>query len=287
MSAPDYPKTFTKKPGTSESGRIITCPVCGSDRFRNALDCGEWRYVCCRGCGLVYQNPQPQPDGLLKRYDESYFRYEKDNAETFARLAEMGLRDIAFDQLAQALPDRSILDIGCATGRLLYGFRQKGWRTAGIEVCAESAEYGNREFDVGIYTGMLENAPYPPESFSVVHSSHVIEHVNDPRDFVSRSVRLLKPGGLFICTTPDRQGFQARLFGAGWRSAIADHLFLFSSRDLKRLFSDVGLKIVRRKTWGGLGEGYAPKPVKRLVDKLVKLTGQGDVVILAAKKLLY
>jgi 2-polyprenyl-3-methyl-5-hydroxy-6-metoxy-1,4-benzoquinol methylase len=280
-------KTFTKKPGAGESGTQIPCPLCGSENFKPFLDCGEWEFVKCRWCGVALQNPQPDEKSLLARYDDEYFLYEEKNEPAFLRLALLGLKDIGFDKLSESLPDRSILDIGCATGILLKHFREKGWTTAGVEVCEASARFGNERYKVNIHNGLLGNAPFLPQGFSVVYSSHVIEHVNQPLEFIGQAVRLLKPGGLFICTTPDRSGFQARLFGKNWRSAIADHLFLFRSSDLLSLFGKSGLKTLVRKTWGGLGEGYAPKPVKRFMDRWVKITGTGDVVMMAAKKLPY
>ena len=40
-----------------------------------------------------------------------------------------------------------------------------------------------------------------------------------------------------------------------------------------------GFKFVRIRTWGGLAEGSAPLFIKKSADRLVKLTGSGDVMI--------
>ena len=55
----------------------------------------------------------------------------------------------------------------------------------------------------------------------MVHFSPVIEHVPDPKGMLKEVRRILRTDGMAIITTPNVLGFQARLFGKDWRSAIA------------------------------------------------------------------
>ncbi len=50
----------------------------------------------------------------------------------------------------------------------------------------------------------LESFPYPfkDEEFDVVHASHIIEHLDNPSDFVSEAYRLLKKDGRFVVKVP-------------------------------------------------------------------------------------
>ena len=82
--------------------------------------------------------------------------------------------------------------------------------------------------------------------------------------------RILAPGGYALITTPNIDGFQARLFGKSWRSAIADHTVLFSKKTLQKLVREVGFEVRRCVTWGGLAIGRAPALIKRPMDKLAK-----------------
>ena len=123
----------------------------------------------------------------------------------------------------------------------------------------------------------------PDAFFDLVHSSHVIEHVPEPGAFVDEIRRILKPGGWCITVTPSVAGFQAKLLGKHWRSAIADHVHLFSPSGLQRLFSERGMQTVRMKTWGGIAKGLAPAPVKTMVDHLAKRWGFGDVMALLVR----
>jgi len=118
----------------------------------------------------------------------------------------------------------------------------------------------------------------------VVIASHLIEHLNDPASFTAEVYRILSIGGYFFVTTPNISGMQAHLFKNRWRSAIFDHLYLFSVKTLTRLLAGKGFTVEKISTWGGLAKGAAPEKVKRLFDKAAKRFGFGDVMIIRAVK---
>jgi len=278
------PKTYSSAPGV-ERFQDIPCPLCGASARSPFLSCTGFSFVRCSACGAVYQNPCPVFEDLRGRYGEGYFTYEHDNESNFFHLMELGLGDIDFDARAASLPEpRTFLDIGCATGMLIQSMKRKGWVVQGVDVCRESAEYGRRTRGVDIFPGTLQEAGFPDNSFSVVHFSHLIEHVPDPKGLLAEVLRILKPGGFAVITTPNVDGFQARLFRSDWRSAIADHVVLFSRRTLGMVIDEAGFQTLRTVTWGGLAVGTAPKIIKKPMDRLAKKLGFGDVVLFLAQK---
>ena len=276
------PKTFSSVPG-EERQETVACPCCGCGRSRPFLACDGFGFVRCQDCAVVYQNPRPVFEDLRRRYGEDYFSYELANEINFFGLMRLGLSDIRFDQVETLVP-RTFLDIGCATGMLIESMQKEGWDVRGVDVCRESAEYGKAHRGVDIFPGTLEEAHFPDNSFGAVHFSHLIEHVPDPPGFLAEVRRILSPGGAALITTPNIDGFQARLFGKGWRSAIADHLVLFSKKTLKNLLQRSGFDVRRSVTWGGLAAGTASPKIKRPMDKMAKICGFGDVVMILATK---
>jgi hypothetical protein len=87
-----------------------------------------------------------------------------------------------------------------------------------------------------------------------------------------------------VVTTPNVDGLQARLFRGLWRSAIADHLTLFSVRTLRRLLEDCGFEVLAVQTWGGLAKGTVPAWLKGPVDRWAKRRGHGDVVLMLGRR---
>ena len=275
-------KTFDS--GVSgEKLRNVPCNLCGSDDPVDFLHGDGFSYKKCRRCGLVYQNPQPVFEDLRRRYGDGYFEYELENDKNFFRLMQLGLRDIGFyDKPIDSFDNNRFLDVGCATGMLVQEMQNRGWDAQGVEICEPAARYGRENRGVRILVGSLEEACFADNSFSVIHFSHLIEHVPDPLGLLTEVRRILTRRGTAIVTTPNVRGFQACLFGAKWRSAISDHLTLFSKETLKRMLMRAGFRVVKGITWGGLAKGTAPGFIKKPADALAKKMGFGDVVLYQA-----
>jgi 2-polyprenyl-3-methyl-5-hydroxy-6-metoxy-1,4-benzoquinol methylase len=268
----------------AEKLESIQCNICGSDQSRLFLKLEGYAYQKCVICGLVYQNPRPAFNDLKKRYGVAYFDYELCNQENFFNLMKLGLRDIDFDSLySHVKGKKKFLDIGCATGLLLNYMQKRGWDCHGVEICRESAEYGMERFGLNIFIGTLEQASFPDSSFHAVHLSHLIEHVSDPSALLLEIRRILKPEGYMVLTTPNVSGMQARVSGKNWRSAIPDHVYLFSKKTMKKLLSNTGFNIYTQLSWGGIPAGKRPDVIKKPVDRLAKLLNVGDVMLFNCK----
>jgi predicted SAM-dependent methyltransferase len=70
--------------------------------------------------------------------------------------------------------------------------------------------------EADIYMNATSRFPFPDNSFDVIYSEHVIEHIHTDKIpfFLSEARRVLKPGGLFRVTTPDLE-IHAREYCAG------------------------------------------------------------------------
>jgi len=286
-------------PVITEKTSPVPCVLCGGREFRPYMQCAGFAYVRCPGCSLVQINPQSEQKSVLERYSgNAYLNYELENEANFFALGKLALMDAGLPEIEREFgpaesetslsPRRSapprLLEAGCATGALLEFLRGRGWDVCGVEVSREEAEYARAKRGLDIRSVPLEEVRFPGNHFDLVTASHLIEHLNNPRSFVREVFRILKPGGRFLVTTPNCAGFQARLFGNLWRSAIFDHLYLFSKKTLARLLREEGFAVEKLVTWGGLAAGSAPFFIKRIADKLAKKCGFGDVMLIRAVK---
>ncbi|MDR2718484.1 MAG: class I SAM-dependent methyltransferase [Treponema sp.] len=291
MSLRQPVKTWST-PVTEEERRPVPCALCGGGRFKPSLSGEGFAYVKCAVCGLVQINPQPRAADVERRYRESsgndYLAYELKNEAAFLELQKLSLADAGFDRIERELMERtgrkpSVLDVGCATGALLAFLQDRGWQTTGVEI-SPSAEYARTERGLDVRSQSLEDCRFPPESFDLALASHVVEHLNNPATFIRQTWQLLRRGAYFMLTTPNIDGFQARLLGKRWRSAIFDHLYLFSIRTIKAMLKAQGFVTEGIYTWGGLAAGIAPLPLKTFADKTAKALRLGDVMLVKARK---
>jgi len=91
-----------------------------------------------------------------------------------------------------------LLDVGCGRGELSLYF-SKFHRVHAIDNSAydhpSDYKYTHQDLTKGI--------SMPSDSFDIVFSKSVIEHFHDPFALLVEMRRLLRPGGTFICLTPD------------------------------------------------------------------------------------
>ena len=275
-----------------EKREFIPCALCGSGSFTQFLFCDGFSYVRCTGCTLVQMNPQPVAGDVQRRYreffGEDYLSYELKNEEAFLELQKLALADAGFDKIEKELMEDktsapAVLDIGCATGAMLAFLKARGWQETGVEI-SPSAEYARQKRELNVKDMPLEECRFPDESFDLALASHLVEHLNNPPAFLREVWRVLRPGARLLLITPNIDGFQARLFGSRWRSAIFDHLYLFSERTLKGMLGKAGFVTEGIYTWGGLAAGTAPAFIKRIADKAAKALGLGDVMLVRARK---
>ncbi len=268
-----------------DTQEMAPCDLCGSLGFKEYWAYDDFSYVQCKNCGLIHQNPQPEPDEISNMYAEDYFDFISKNQNAFFNLMKLSLQDIDFDRITnECLNDKRILDIGCSTGLLLNHLSLEGWETVGVEICKDSAQYARDHFDLSIHDKTLFECNFPDDYFPVIHFSHVIEHVPGPADFLKEVYRILKPGGYIIVTTPNVDGLFAKIFRRNWRLAQTDHLFLFSKRNLTVLLEQCGFEILKDCSWGGIPVQMSNGKVKKITDHWIKYFNMGDVMLFLARK---
>jgi len=84
------------------------------------------------------------------------------------------------------------------------------------------------EYDTTDVMGVGEDLPFKDNSFDVVLSLSVLEHVKDPFKCAGEIARVLKPGGLLICCVPFLQPYHG----------YPHHYYNMTGQGLKNLFDD-------------------------------------------------
>jgi 2-polyprenyl-6-hydroxyphenyl methylase / 3-demethylubiquinone-9 3-methyltransferase len=102
-----------------------------------------------------------------------------------------------------------LLDIGCGGGLLCEPMTRLGADVVGADAAARNIPVARLHaeqmgLDIDYRHTTAEDLAAAGERFDVVLNMEVVEHVPDPLTYLSACQRLLKPGGLMICSTINR-----------------------------------------------------------------------------------
>jgi ubiquinone/menaquinone biosynthesis C-methylase UbiE len=113
-------------------------------------------------------------------------------------------------ELGTEIGSLRILDVGCATGRLLSNLARAGARNlAGVDLAPRILEVARRKLaDQQAYADLraadAEDAlPWPAESFDIAVLSGVLHHFYRPREALQEVCRVLSPEGRLLVLDPD------------------------------------------------------------------------------------
>ena len=152
-----------------------------------------------------------------------------------------------------------LLDIGCGGGLLAEPMARLGADVVGADAAARNipvaqlhAEQSGLVIDYRHTTA--EDLGAAGEQFDVVLNMEVVEHVADPLGYLTACQQLLKPGGLMICSTLNRnpKSYVMAIIGAEWvmrwlPKGTHDWKKFITPDELYGLIAKSGLKPVDRK----------------------------------------
>lgn len=103
--------------------------------------------------------------------------------------------------------ETKVLDVGCGAGFLSNDLAKNGLHVTGVDLSEESLKVA-RKYDetksVHYQTADAYKLPFPDQSFDVLTAMDFLEHIEDPKLVIKEFSRVLKPNGIFIFHTFNR-----------------------------------------------------------------------------------
>lgn len=126
-----------------------------------------------------------------------------------------------------------VLDIGCGVGVFTALVKQQNplsevW---GVDISAKAIADNTLEHPKITYKQHYvgRTPPFPQQYYDIVFSGEVLEHIDQPETLLNEAYNALKPGGIFILTTPSGSSIQSQ-----------EHVWEFDHQDVEDLYLQAG-----------------------------------------------
>jgi SAM-dependent methyltransferase len=182
-------------------------------------------------------------------------------------------RDRDILALVQPTKNTVLLDLGSARGDVCFLLAPHVKEAIGIDASTRALELSEAErarrgltnvrFVLGDVAGL---SPIPDASVDVAGAFDLLEHVDDEtaRQMLRGLRRVLRPGGLFVAYTPNREHYVERLKAHNLLlKQFPEHIAVRRPAEIRRLLEEEGWRLVE------LEYSTAPFPGVRWVEKLL------------------
>ena len=156
---------------------------------------------------------QPKPTAPMRNdltiYDAVAAQWWSDEIRWVRTLKNMVPGRLAWFDRQFDWQGKAVLDLGCAGGFMAEALEDRGARVSGIDPAADAIEAARRHAQnagrrIEYSVGFGEDLPYAEEAFDAAVCVDVLEHVRDLDAVLGEVARVLKPGGLFLFDTINR-----------------------------------------------------------------------------------
>lgn len=231
---------------------ILECPACNGKSFSPFLKTKdytttgeEFTIVKCTQCLLLITSPRPETQHLAKYYlSKDYISHASgakslfDNLYLLARKFTHSWKAAILKEIS---PNKQILDYGCGTGSLLIYLRNNGWNATGIEPSPDARRIAEASANGGIY----ESIDDVNEKYELITLWHVLEHIPDLGQTISKLKSHLTPKGKLLIAVPNPTSWESSKYGANWAAYdVPRHLWHFNQTSINLLFRKMGFKLV-------------------------------------------
>jgi len=235
------------------------CIICDSNNNHIYLKSRDIRYntsenifnlTKCNNCGLIYLNPRPTKNEILKFYPSDYRTRTTLSSEDLAKRKEKFKKKFLYyifknPWFIDKNIGKSILDLGCGSGELLIFFKDIGFEVSGIEIDPETSQFLKNTYNLNIHNQDMDSSfPFPDNSFDIVVARHSLEHTHNPLRVLLEIKRVLKQNGQLILGLPNIESFIAKLTVENWNDLdLPRHMYHFSPETISLLLTKAGFKI--------------------------------------------
>jgi SAM-dependent methyltransferase len=210
----------------------------------------DFLFYKCSKCSLLFVSPRYDTSHI---YEADYFQggahgfgfsnYESDKVASTEYLLKYlkTLRKLPIDGT------RTLIDIGAANGFFVSLANKAGFDAIGLEISEDAVAWAQK-LNRPVFRGTIENLDVH-EQFNFVTALDVLEHVQEPENFLRAINDALLRGGYLLINVPNTGSFFARISGRKWHAFLPpEHWFYFNKKSLSSLLEKSGFYVIHSRS---------------------------------------
>lgn len=221
------------------------CMLCGSPIISKSLHTDAGEYIRCSECGIDAQVilDSQETDRFIEAENEFYDERTIYLAPFYSYIGTIKAKK-RLRHVLRYLKQGSLIEVGPGSGHFLSLASGKGFVCEAVEFSSVLGKYVRDSLRFLVYIGLFEKLPLKIDYYDAVVSFHVIEHSENPIEHLRKALEVVKPGGYIFLATPNANSWQHIIMKSWSPNYSRAHLYLFSSKGLKRAFQSAGWEIV-------------------------------------------
>lgn len=274
----EYLSTYQEKEG-------LSCRICGNTELHPFIQVHSgYHYMLCDKCESIVLANLPQVEQLYR--DDNFVNDIYIDEEIFSKRVEMIARP-KYEFVKDIIREHHIaidtwLDIGCGTGELLSAIEADGViKAVGIEADFREVKFAREKNNLSVIEGFVDPNNASAEilleikNASVISFINVLEHIEQPNDFINFLNQNMTPGAIMVFEVPRHPSLAsfANLTSQDniYRHIIPPiHLQVFSEKAIEALINN---KYRLLGTWG-FGQGFSD-----ILTNAMLISGINDTVL--------
>ena len=233
----------------------MKCILCNNETSQiiaNKLRNGQERNVYyCEKCQLGMLDDSRSGTDLREFYAQRYrkehkpiFDQESDPKDLFEIYSKF--QDNRINLIKEFLTsEMKLLEIGCSAGMFLFHIKNYVKEVVGIDYDSKSARFASEKCSCPVFDVDIEDTGLDEQTFDIICMFQVLEHVENPVDFIQKVAKYLKPGGFLYIEVPNLHDALIHAYNLPNHYKFyfhSSHIWYFTKNSLKILTDIIGFR---------------------------------------------
>jgi 2-polyprenyl-3-methyl-5-hydroxy-6-metoxy-1,4-benzoquinol methylase len=196
--------------------------------------------------------PQPKEDELGSYYESSDYISHTDAKKSITDKLYQIVKRIALKNKLELINSfkiekKNLLDVGCGTGDFLLTCATNNWNVVGVEPNSKAKELAREKLNINNNTKIFSDLTEVLDvQFDVITLWHVLEHIPNIEEYISKLKKLMKPNGILVVAVPNYKSYDANYYKQFWAAFdVPRHLWHFSKKSIELIFLKHQMKVIK------------------------------------------